>query len=62
MPFKSKAQAAYFNANKAKLERQGVDVDEWNNASKGIKLPARAKKPNQTQRLNRYIGKTYGKA
>jgi len=41
MPFKSKAQAAYFNANKGKLEKQGVDVDEWNAASKGMKLPAR---------------------
>ena len=41
MPFKSKAQQGYFNANRAKLESQGVDVDEWNAASKGKKLPAR---------------------
>ena len=41
MPFKSKAQQAYFNANKKKLEKQGVDVGEWNRASKGKKLPAR---------------------
>lgn len=39
MPFKSVAQERYFNANKAKLEKQGVDVDEWNAASKGMKLP-----------------------
>jgi hypothetical protein len=39
MPFRSKAQAAYFNANRGKLEAQGVDVDEWNKASKGKKLP-----------------------
>jgi hypothetical protein len=44
MPYKSKAQAAYFNANKKKLEKQGVSVDEWNRASKGKKLPKRAKK------------------
>jgi hypothetical protein len=46
MPFKSKAQQGYFNANRGKLEAQGVDVDEWNAASKGKKLPAiaRAKK------------------
>jgi hypothetical protein len=43
MPFKSEAQRAYFNANRAKMERQGVDVDEWNAASKGMKLPKRAK-------------------
>lgn len=35
MPYKSKAQAAYFNIHKAALERQGVDVDEWNKESKG---------------------------
>lgn len=35
MPYKSKAQQAYFNANKKELERQGVDVDEWNRSSKG---------------------------
>jgi hypothetical protein len=39
MPFVSKAQEAYFNANRGKLEKQGVDVDEWNKASKGMKLP-----------------------
>ena len=43
MPYKSRAQEAYFNANRAKMEAQGVDVDEWNAASKGMKLPARAK-------------------
>ena len=43
MPYRSKAQEAYFNANKGKLERQGVDVNEWNAASKGKKLPERAR-------------------
>lgn len=42
MPYKSKAQEAYFNANRDKLEKQGVDVDEWNQASKGKKLPPKA--------------------
>ena len=41
MPYVSKAQQGYFNANRAKLEKQGVNVDEWNKASKGKKLPAR---------------------
>ena len=43
MPYKSKAQERYFNANRKKLEKQGVDVEEWNKSSKGKKLPARAK-------------------
>ena len=42
MPYKSKAQEAYFNANRAKLEKEGVNVDEWNAASKGKKLPEKA--------------------
>lgn len=34
MPYKSEAQRKYFNANRAKLEAQGVNVDEWNRESK----------------------------
>jgi hypothetical protein len=44
MPYKSKAQEAFFNANRKKLEKQGVNVGEWNSASKGLKLPKKAKK------------------
>ncbi len=44
MPYKSKAQQKFFDANRKKLEAQGVNVDEWNQASEGKKLPARAKK------------------
>lgn len=39
MPYKSLAQERYFNANRKKLEREGVNVHEWNQASKGKKLP-----------------------
>lgn len=42
MPFKSEAQRRYFEANKTKLEKQGVDVKEWEEASRGLKLPQRA--------------------
>jgi hypothetical protein len=42
LPYKSQAQEKYFNANRAKLEKEGVDVDEWNHASKGAKLPEKA--------------------
>jgi hypothetical protein len=44
MPFKSEAQRRYFEANKGKLEKQGVDVKEWEQSSKGLKLPERAPK------------------
>jgi hypothetical protein len=44
LPYKSKAQEKFFNVNRKKLEKQGVDVDEWNKASKGKKLPNKAKK------------------
>jgi hypothetical protein len=45
MPYKSVAQEKYFNVNRARLQREGVNVSEWNEASKGKKLPARAKAP-----------------
>ena len=44
MPYVSEKQRAFFNANKAKLEDQGVNVDEWNEASKGKKLPEHSNK------------------
>lgn len=44
MPYKSLKQERYFNAHKKQLEAQGVNVDEWNKASKGKKLPIKAKK------------------
>ncbi len=47
MPFKSEAQRAYFNANRDKLEAQGVNFDEWNSASEGMKLPKRAGNPSR---------------
>jgi hypothetical protein len=42
MPYVSQKQRAFFNANKDELEKKGVDVDEWNQASKGEKLPEQA--------------------
>lgn len=44
MPYKSKAQEAYFNIHKKELEKQGVNVDEWNQSSKGMKLPKKVSK------------------
>ena len=44
MPYKSDAQRKFFNVNRAELKKQGVDVDEWNAASRGKKLPERSRK------------------
>lgn len=44
MPYKSKAQEKFFNSNKGKLEKEEVNVNEWNKTSKGLKLPKKAKK------------------
>lgn len=46
MPYVSQAQAGYFHAHRKQLEKQGVDVGEWDAATKGKSLPKRvAKKP-----------------
>jgi hypothetical protein len=44
MPYKSLLQMKYFNVHKKELEKQGVNVDEFNKASKGLKLPKKARK------------------
>jgi GH25 family lysozyme M1 (1,4-beta-N-acetylmuramidase) len=44
MPFASKAQQRWAYANKAKLKKQGMDVDEWSEKTDYSKLPERAKK------------------
>lgn len=49
MPYKSKAQAAYFNIHKKELEKQGVNVDEWNSSSKGQSLPEHVGDKSQKQ-------------
>jgi hypothetical protein len=46
VPYRSLAQERYFNANRSKLEAQGVNVDEWNAASKGAHLPMKTKTVN----------------
>ena len=44
MPYKSEAQRKFFHANKKKLEKQGVDLKEWDKESKDVKLPKKIKK------------------
>lgn len=58
MPYASKAQERYFNYNKDKLKAQGVDVDEWNAASKGKNLPERkGAKPTFKQKMHKAFPK-----
>lgn len=44
MPYKSEVQRKLFHANKKKLEKQGVDVKEWDRESNGLKLPKKVKR------------------
>ena len=44
MPYRSEAQMKYFNSHRKELEKEGVNVDEWNNASKGLYLKERVKR------------------
>lgn len=58
MPYASKAQQGYFHANKAKLEKQGVNVAEWDRASKGKSLPAKiGKRPSIKRKLHKAFPK-----
>jgi len=61
MPYVSDAQRKYFNANRGKLEKQGVDVDEYNQASKGMSLPEHANNPKHKKKHlfqnNPFMGK-----
>lgn len=54
MLYKSEAQRRYFHHNAEKLKTQGVDPKEWDDASKGKKLPDRVHpKPTFQQRVNK---------
>lgn len=44
MPYKSLAQEGYFHTHKKELEAKGVDISEWDAATKGKKLPKKIAK------------------
>lgn len=60
MPYRSAKQRAFFNIpkNRKKLEAQGVDVDEWNASSKGLKLPEKIKKEADTRDYNKLLDRS----
>jgi hypothetical protein len=43
MPFKSKAQQGFMEANKKKLSKQGVNIKEFEQSTDYSKLPAKVK-------------------
>lgn len=47
MPFKSQAQAGFFHTHKAELEKQGINVSEWDAATKGKHLPKKLHEMNK---------------
>ena len=52
MPYVSQAQQGYFNAHKKELEAKGIDVNEWNEASKGqTNLPEHVAKDHPLHKL-----------
>lgn len=57
MPYASKAQQGYFHAHKAELEKQGVDVHEWDEASKGEHDLPEHVKPKKKSNLTVNLGK-----
>lgn len=44
MPYASDKQRKFFHANEDKLEKEGVNVKEWDKKSKGKSLPKKAPK------------------
>lgn len=56
--YKSKAQQRFFHVNKAKLELEGVKVDEWDKATGNKRLPERlSKKKDSAETLKRVMRK-----
>ena len=47
MPYESQAQEGWFHEHKEELEKMGVNVDEWDAATKGKKLPKRVEKKDE---------------
>jgi len=43
MPYVSQAQEGFFHTHEKELKAKGVDVSEWDKATKGKHLPKRAK-------------------
>ena len=52
MPYRSLAQEGYFHTHRAQLEHQGVNVDEWDAATKGKHLPRRSAVKMKTKKVD----------
>lgn len=60
MPYKSLAQQRYFHAHKAELEKQGVNVAEWDKATGDKRLPERLGKTKQRKAVDK-LGRAFKK-
>ena len=56
MPYVSQAQEGYFHTHKSQLEKQGVNVSEWDAATKGKHLPQRVQDLAQAKSLLKQAG------
>ena len=62
MPYSSERQRKFFNVNRKKLEKQGVNVSHWNEVSKGLKLPEHvSSKSNIHQKKKKILKKALSK-
>ena len=52
MPYRSLAQEGYFHTHRTQLERQGVNIGEWDVATKGKSMPRRAAVKMRTKTVN----------
>ncbi len=57
MPYVSLAQEGYFHTHKKELEAKGVNVDEWDRATKGKHLPKRKTNKGQRSAIKRKLKK-----
>lgn len=53
MPFVSKAQRRFFEANRGKLEAQGVDVTAWERETGNKLLPERVGKTREQKSITK---------
>lgn len=62
MPYVSDDQRKYFNVHRKELEAKGVNVQEWNDASKGLNLPKKKKGNDIVRSKNKlnHKNKSYG--
>jgi hypothetical protein len=57
MPYQSDKQRKFFHAAEARGDISKKTVDEWDKASKGLKLPEYVEKPSRWKKLKKRLDK-----